>query len=79
MIPEFRRGRASGNRRFVLPQLSSGYGTSSFSFHTVRDWNALPDNIRGLSSLAVFKRALLAHVIAMDAESSPSDAVSSGS
>lgn len=64
----FRRGRATGTAKFVLPRARSSYGTMSFSFRTVRDWNSLPGRLRGLSSLPGFKRALLSFLLAEDRE-----------
>ena len=55
---DFRRGRATGTRRYVLPRACTGYGSMSFSFRTVRDWNSLPDGLRGITTLPAFKRAL---------------------
>lgn len=59
---EFRRGRATGSRRYVLLRARGSHGSMSFSFTITKDWNALPEKIRAIKTLSAFKRTLLGYL-----------------
>jgi hypothetical protein len=47
--------RSSHN--FVLPRVK-GKGSSTFYYNAIKDWNALPDNIKTINSISVFKSSV---------------------
>ena len=50
------------SHRLVVPRTSRKVGDSAFSISAPKQWNALPRNIRSLTSTSAFKRALKSHL-----------------
>ena len=46
---------------FGIPKIKSSAATI-FYFSTIRDWNSLPDRIKGIETLQTFKRAIRGHL-----------------
>ena len=55
--------RSSGGNLLVIPKsCMKGYGDRAFSVAAPKLWNALPDSIRCINSLSVFKSAIKTHL-----------------
>ena len=52
----------SGQSNFVVP-FSKGRDTSSFNSVAVKDWNALPEDIKCVKSKYLFKRKAKHHLL----------------
>ena len=46
---------------FGVPKIKSSAATT-FYFSAIRDWNSLPDRIKGIETLQTFKRAIRGHL-----------------
>jgi hypothetical protein len=55
---QFHRYHTRGSQHnFIIP-LVKGIAASTFFFNGIREWNSLPDNIKGSLNNSIFKRAL---------------------
>ena len=51
----------SSQHNFVIPKIK-GVDSSSFYYNAIKDWNALPNNIKSLSDHTAFKAAIKQHL-----------------
>ena len=66
-INESRRGvvtRAMTNNNFYMPKIS----TNTFAYTSIKDWNNLPSNIKGIKSEKTFKNRVKMHLKAVAIE-----------
>ena len=47
---------------FVIPRVRGQYGSNTFQFTTVREWNSLPGCIKSIDSLSSFKKEVKTHI-----------------
>lgn len=50
--------RFAANYNYLLPSVSTNYGKMTSHFSAISSWNSLPDAIKSLSSLSLFKKQL---------------------
>ena len=59
------RLRSAGTNQFGVPRTRTKVGERAFAVAGPREWNALPDKIRNISELSIFKRALKTYYFKM--------------
>ena len=47
---------------FVIPRVRGQYGSNTFQFTAVREWNSLPGCIKSINSLSSFKKEVKTHL-----------------
>ena len=64
-LPGRGRLRPATTHEFDIPRTRTKFGDRAFSVAGPREWNSLPDEIRKISDLTPFKRAIKTHFFAL--------------
>ena len=60
-LPGHRRLRSAPSNDYDIPRTKTKFGERAFSVAGQREWNTLPANIRNITDLSSFKRAIKTH------------------
>ena len=60
-LPGHRRLRSVATNQYEIPRTQSKFGDRAFSVAEPREWNSLPADIRNITDVFTFKRAIKTH------------------